>query len=273
MSATKSMRAFLGVFMLIITILWLGPIFVSFFGAFTESKALTSTDVILVFTWDNFKQAIEVPHLGRYILNTIIITFSSVVLITIISSTAAFSMSRLRFKGRKFIYAILLMTLMIPQTSLAIPIFFINKTFHLFNNYLALILPYTALGIPFSLIILKNFFDQFPKEVEEAAIMDGASPLRVFSQILFPNSLSSVSIVVIWAFMQSWNEFLFATLFMTDNSMKTLAMAPVIFQSVYETQVGGLLAFLILSSIPVIVAYLSLQRYFERGLTSGAVKG
>ena len=256
-----------------IAALWLVPAIMSLYEALTENRMLGPTDIVRVFTWSNFAQALQVSGLWRYFLNSLIVTFSAVVLVSLFASLSAFAISRLKFRGRMWVYAAMLMTLMIPQTALAIPIFFINQAFHLFNNYFGLIMPYTALGIPFSMVILKGFFDQFPREVEEAALIDGAGALRIFAQILFPNSLSSVSIVVIWTFMQSWNEFLFAMLFMTDNSMKTLALAPIVFQNAYQSHEGALMAFLVLNSLPIIVAYLALQQYFERGLTSGAIKG
>lgn len=263
----------LSVLGLVITVIWLVPAIMSLYSAFTVSKMITATDIVQVFTWSNFIQALKVPGLLRYFLNSLVITFSAVILVSLLASLSAFAVSRLKFRGRMWLYASILITLMIPQTALAIPIFFINQGFHLFNNYFGLVIPYTALGIPFSMVILKNFFDQFPREVEEAALIDGAGPLRIFAQIIFPNSLSSVSIVVIWTFMQSWNEFLFAMLFMTDNSMKTMSLAPIVFQNAYQSQEGSLMAFLLLNSLPIVVAYLALQKYFERGLTSGALKG
>lgn len=273
MRISKRLLIFLSVCIILVAILWISPTLQSIYASLFVSKLKGTLTVVQRFSLSNLITALSVSHLWRYFLNTIVISFSTVTLVVCFASGAAFAFSRLRFQGRMIIYTAILLTLMLPQASLAIPLFEINKYLHLFNNYLGLILPYSALNIPFCLVILKGFFDAFPKDIEEAAIVDGASMFRIFVQILIPNSLSSVSIVVIWTLMQAWNEFVLALLFMTSPSMKTLSLAPMVFEGQYGGQEGALLAFLMITSIPIVITYLLLQKYFERGLTSGAVKG
>ncbi len=256
-----------------LALLWLVPSAYALVLTFTNVTATDTGALIRQFTFSNLLNALGAENLGLYFINSVVIAFSTVILVSAFASLAAYAISRLTFHGRTALYASLLLTLMIPSTALAIPFFIINKTLHLFNNYLGLILPYSALGIPFALVILKNFFDSFPRELEEAAIVDGASVFRIFFSIVLPNTISSLTVVVIWTFLSAWNEFLLALLFMTDDSMKTISLAPLIFQGPYSSSEGSLMAILVIISVPTVVLYLALQRQLEQGVQGGALKG
>ena len=257
----------------LLALLWLVPGAYLLFLSLTSDIGNVGGAIIRQFTLANLWTALTTQGLGQYFVNSVIVAFSTVILVTICASLCAYAISRLKFRGRTLLYASLLLTLMMPATALAIPFFILNKAFHLFNNYLGLILPYTALGIPFALVILKNFFDTFPRELEEAALMDGAGIFRIFRSIVLPNTLSSLTVVVIWTFLNAWNEFLLALLFMTNDSMKTLSLAPLSFEGMYQSSEGALMAILLLISLPSIVLYLGLQRQMEKGVQGGALKG
>ena len=257
----------------VLALVWLVPGVYLLFLAFTTDLGNVGGAVIRNFTLENVWSAFTTQSLGQYFLNSVIVAFSTVLLVTLCASLCAYAISRLSFRGRTVLYASLLLTLMMPATALGIPFFLLNKTLGLFNNYLGLILPYSALGIPFALVILKNFFDTFPRELEEAALMDGASVWRIFRSIVLPNTLSSLTVVIIWTFLNAWNEFLLALLFMTNESMKTLSLAPLAFEGMYQSSEGSLMAILLLISIPSLVLYLALQRQLERGVQGGAIKG
>ena len=267
MRISKTVMIPVCILLVILALLWLVP------EAYALFLALTSDTLAHQFTLTNMWTALSTPELGQYFINSVVIAFSTVILVSVCASLCAYAISRLSFFGRTVLYAGLLLTLMMPATALAIPFFIINKTLHLFNNYLGLILPYSALGIPFALVILKNFFDTFPRELEEAAIMDGASVFRIFLFIVLPNTLSSLTVVIIWTFLNAWNEFLLALLIMTNDNMKTLSLAPLVFEGPYQFSEGALMAVLVLISIPAIVLYLALQKQLERGVQSGALKG
>lgn len=262
-----------GIVLGVLTLLWLVPGAYLLYLSFTTDLGNIGGAVIRQFTLDNLWAALTTQGLARYFINSVVIAFSTVLLVTICASLCAYAISRLTFRGRTLLYASLLLTLMMPATALAIPFFLLNKTLGLFNNYLGLILPYSALSIPFALVILKNFFDTFPRELEEAALMDGASVFRIFRSIVLPNTLSSLTVVVIWTFLNAWNEFLLALLFMTDESMKTISLAPLSFEGMYQFSEGSLMAILLLISLPSIVLYLALQGQLEKGVQGGALKG
>lgn len=273
MRIPKGVGILAGVVMVGLALIWLVPGVYALFLTLTNQVGVAGGAAVWQFTWDNLVTALSTGGLGQYFVNSVIIAFSTVVLVTVCASLCAYAISRLSFRGRILLYTSLLLTLMLPATALAIPFFVINKTLHLFNNYLGLILPYSALGIPFALVILKNFFDTFPRELEEAAIVDGAGVLRIFLTIVLPNTLSSLTVVVIWTFLNAWNEFFLALLFMTDESMKTISLAPLSYEGVYQTTEGPLMAVLVLISIPTLVLYLALQRQLEKGVQGGALKG
>jgi raffinose/stachyose/melibiose transport system permease protein len=147
------------------------------------------------------------------------------------------------------------------------------KHFQLLDNYFGLILPYAALEMPFALVIMKSFFDDFPTDIEEAAWVDGAGRLASFSRVVLPNFVAPMIVVIVFTFLFSWNEFLLALIVMTDNAMKTVALAPLAFQGVYQSDEGTLIASLVLVSIPVVVLYFAVQRFIDIGVSSGAVKG
>lgn len=255
-----------------LTTLWLVPEGYTFYMSTTEARpALSGGGVYL--TAGSFVTAFQVPGLTRFFLNSVLITAATVALVTIAASSAGYAISRLRFPGAKTLYAVLLLGLMLPETAFAVPFYQLVKDLHLLNNYLGLIIPYSAMFTPFALVIYKSFFDDFPVEIEEAAWVDGASQLAALRRIVLPNFIPATIVVVIFTFLGSWNEFLLALIVMTSNSMKTIALAPLVFEGPYGGQEGVLIAALVIVSLPIVVVYFALQRYIEFGVSSGAAKG
>jgi raffinose/stachyose/melibiose transport system permease protein len=224
-------------------------------------------------TWKNYELVIKQNPLPRYFFNSLVVTIVSVLIVTLGASMAAFGLTRPGVRGKSLIYNLLLSSLMVPITALVIPLAQINSRLEWQNTYWGLIFPYAALGIPFGLVVIKGFMDNFPKELEEAATMDGCGSLRFFLAIVLPVLRPGLVVVVIWQFLTSWNEFFLALIVMTDKTMKTLPLVPMQYQGFYFSQPGALFAILVLLTVPTIVFYVLVQRNFIRGLLSGAVKG
>ena len=165
------------------------------------------------------------------------------------------------------------MTLMLPIPTLVVPIFQINKALGLNDRYLGLILPYTALGVPFAIVILRSFFAGFLREIEEAAILDGCTPFGIYWRIMMPVSWPAVAVVIIWQFMTSWNEFILALVTMNTNQVKPLTLVPLVYSGQFMMRPGPMFAILTLITLPVIVVYYLMQRFMVSGLTAGAVRG
>ncbi|NED97852.1 carbohydrate ABC transporter permease [Phytoactinopolyspora alkaliphila] len=221
---------------------------------------------------DNYATVLSTQGLGRYVLNSAIVTICAIVIVVVFGSAAAFAFSLLRFRGRTAIYVLLLSGLMLPTAAVLVPLTQIHSLLGWANTYQGLFVPYAALALPFGLVLLKNTYDALPHELHEAAAVDGASHARVFWQVFFPLTIPTVIMVALWTFLSSWNEFLLALMFMATDDMKTVTVVPTSFQLQFFVDVPKIFASLVLIQLPIIALYALMQRRFERGIVAGAVK-
>jgi raffinose/stachyose/melibiose transport system permease protein len=260
----------------LLALVWLVPVVMMLTVALMPSRSrdvMLGGLIVIHPTLDNFAQVWQENPLPRFFLNSLLITVPTVILVLAISSLAAFAFSRLRFWGSGFWYILLMLTLMIPIPTLVIPLFQTAKSLGLLNSYLGLIPPYTALGIPFAVVVLTSYFARLPRDLEDAARLDGCTSFQVYRQILLPLSWPAMAVVFIWQFMVSWNEFILALVLMQDEARKPLILVPLIYNGVYLTKPGALFAILAIITVPVVLVYLFMQRYFISGLTAGSLKG
>jgi len=190
----------------LLALVWLVPVAMMLTVALMPSSsrdAILGGLIVKQPTLDNFGKVWSENPLPRYFLNSLIITVPSVLLVLVVASLAAFAFARLKFWGSGVWYALLMLTLMVPIPTLIIPLFQIAKRLNLLNNYLGLILPYAALGTPFAIIILTSYFSRLPREIEDAARLDGCSSFKIYWQILLPLSWPALAVVFIWQFMVS----------------------------------------------------------------------
>lgn len=234
---------------------------------FLSSFALPSS-----FNLDNFIGVWKVG-ISRYYMNSILITVVSCVLTTVLASMAAYPLSRYRFRSRKFIFMFLLCGLMLaPQVSL-ISNYRLLQAIHLYDTYWALFLTYTAFRIPFTMFLMWSFFCKLPREVEEAAAIDGCGSFRVFWSIVMPMSKPAVATSLLLTARYVWNDFMFSLVFTESTSMRTIPYGLYSLRGESGTNWGYLLAGMTLSAIPMIILYLCAQKQFVRGLSVGSVKG
>jgi ABC-type glycerol-3-phosphate transport system permease component len=224
-------------------------------------------------SWSNFSYIFTETSLLTYVKNSFIVTFATTALVLAGASLAAYAFSRLNFFLKNVWYPLFLMGLMLPFVVVLVPLFHIERTLHLFNTYGALIFPYVGFGLPFAILLLKNYFDSVPREMEEAALVDGASRLRTFLAIMLPMTTPALTTVAIFQAVGSWNEFLFALLFMTKDAMRTVPLAIIPFIGQFGNQTEYMFAMLLVITLPPIVLFVAVQRYFVSGLTAGAIKG
>ncbi len=206
-------------------------------------------------------------------INSIIVSVLTSVVGVTISCTAAYALSRFRFRGRKMGLTMFLVVQMFPATLLLLPLYVILDKLGLLNSLLGLVLVYSTTAIPFCVWTLKGYFDSLPRELEEAARIDGATPWMIFRKIILPLSRPALSVTALFSFMTAWNEFIMASTFMTDQTKYTL---PVLIQSSvteHSADWGLFAAGAVLTSIPVMILFYVLQKYLVGGLTAGAVKG
>lgn len=221
----------------------------------------------------NFQTVFQDAPILRHLLNSLVITGASVALVVLLGSLAAYGFSRVSFRGKEACFYLLILTLMLPIPGLIVPLFQINKQLGMLDSYLGLILPYTALGTPFAIIVLRSFFDTLPREMEEAATIDGCSLFGIWWRIIMPLSWPAVSVVVIFQFMTSFNEFILALVTIDQTELKPLTLVPLIYSGQFMARPGVMFAVLTLITLPVILVYVLMQRFMIRGLTSGGVKG
>ena len=209
----------------------------------------------------------------RHALNSIVTAVATTVVGVVLSCTAAYALSRFRFPGRKMGLSMFLVVQMFPATLLLLPLYVILDKLGLLNSILGLVLVYSTTAIPFCVWTLKGYFDSLPRELEEAARIDGASPWMIFRRIILPLSRPAIAVTALFSFMTAWNEFIMASTFMTDERKYTLPV--LIQQSVTEFSAdwGLFAAGAVITSVPVMIAFYVLQKYLVGGLTAGAVKG
>lgn len=223
--------------------------------------------------WSNFSEAWVSGALGKKFINSVIITAGSLVLLIPINSCAAYALGRLRFKGRKVIYAFLLVGIMIPSGVLGIPTFTVALRMGLNNRYIGLILVYVAQSIAMGVFIMRSFFISLPKELEEAALIDGCTPFGSFLRVILPLAKPGVMTQIIFNGLSIWNEYFMANIMLTDPSKLTLPLSMANFVGQHTTNYPMLFAALSIATLPVIVTYVVAQKGFIEGISAGAVKG
>ncbi len=211
----------------------------------------------------------------RYILNSAIVSLISTVVCLAIGSPAAYALARLRPLAGKIAQAGILVVTLFPGILLLQGLLEIVQFFHLGNNYLALIIPYTAINLPLTILVMRSFFEQLPKDLEDAAKVDGYSIWQMLIQIVMPLTLPALVTTGILTFIFAWNEYIFALTFITEETMKTIpvASAQIGGSSVFEIPYGPIAAATVVGTIPLIILVLIFQRRIVQGLTAGAVKG
>jgi arabinogalactan oligomer/maltooligosaccharide transport system permease protein len=280
----------LHLFLIVFTLLSCYPILWVFTIAFSGKQSLaivnlpsnpTATDRLRAITpWpeevsvSNFVSVVRDQPFARWMLNSAIVAGATTVVGVFMACTAAYAFSRFRFPGRRAGLMSFLVSQMFPGTLTLIPLYIILvQWLELGSSWIGLILIYATTAIPFCVWMLKGYFDTIPKELEESALMDGASTGRIFFSIVLPLAKPAVAVTALFAFMTGWNEFILAATFMDKELMYTAPVGLRFFVGGFQQQWGFFAAGSIIVAIPVVVLFMYLQKYLVSGLTAGAVKG
>jgi ABC-type glycerol-3-phosphate transport system permease component len=207
------------------------------------------------------------------IINSLVVAGTTTVLAVVIGAPAAYAIARLRFRGRHVIAAAILSISVFPQIAILSPLFLILRAAHLIDTYPGLVLPYMTFSMPLAIWLMAAFFRQLPRDLEEAAMMDGASRARAALEIMLPLAAPGIATSAILTFLFAWNEFLFALSFTLGPDRQTVPVAIALFRGQYQVPWGQVLAAAVVASLPVAVIVLAFQRRIVSGLTAGAVKG
>ena len=222
---------------------------------------------------DNYRQLLAKTEFMSWYSNSVIVAVSSTFVATAIGTLGAYALARLKFLGRGFMASATLITYLVPPSILFIPLYAQIKGLGLSNSLWGLIATYPSFTVPFVTWLLMGYFESIPEELEESAMIDGATRFGAFYRIVLPLAAPGVLAAALYAFTQAWNEFLYSLVFITDGRLRTLpvGLASFITGDVYGW--GYLMAGAVLTTLPVIAAYIYLQKYMVEGLTAGSVKG
>ena len=208
----------------------------------------------------------------RFFWNSLFVSTVTTVLAVIVAVPAAYAFSRFDFPGRSFLFFSVLLRNMFPAVIFLVPLFILMRLLGLVNTHGSLILTYLTFGLPLAIWLLKGFYDNIPHQLEQAARIDGATRFKAFVLIVMPLSAPGIIATAIYSFIGAWNEYIFAYTFLNRNDQLTLPVGIQRFFSENTTDFPGLMAASFMMSLPVVILFLLLQRYFVRALTEGAVK-
>ncbi len=223
--------------------------------------------------WGNYIEAWTKANFGLYFLNSLLYTTTVVLGVILIASMAAYAFSRLQFWGKNFLFLLLISTMMIPIPGSFIALYVLLNKLHLVDTRIGYILPQINGGLALGIFLLKTFFDDLPKELEDSARIDGCGRLRVYWHIALPLARPAIAVLAIFNILAVWNEYLLAMLVLSNKSLMPLQRGLMVFQGAHITQYPLLMAGIVITVLPVLVIYLLLQKHIIKGITAGAVKG
>ena len=275
MKKIKRARCIAYILLILISIAMLFPFFWMVRSAFMTNREIMTTPIQWLpshYDLENFKKAFERAPFGKYFINSAIIVLINMVGCILSSSFIAFGFSRLRFPGRKLWFALLLSTMMIPQTVLMIPQFLIWQSVGAYNTFIPLTVP-CFFGNAFNVFLVRQFYAGIPKEYDEAALVDGASYFTIYSKILVPMAKPVLCSVGVFTFMSTWNDFMGPLLYLDKENLKTVSLALQNFMGQHNSERNLMMALSTVITLPMIVVYFMAQRYFIEGITFSGLKG
>lgn len=262
-------RAFVTLILFALTGFSLFPIFLLINGSLKSSGQIFTEPIALPETlhFDNFVRAWHVGGFSNYFINSAIVVLTTLALLVLVSSMAAYALARFDFPAQNIILVFILAGFMIPPQVLLVPLFSLMNTLGLLDTWAALIFAYLGFSIPFSVFFLRQYFVNIPDSYAEAARIGGVSELTIFGRIYLPLAVPAISAVVVFQFIFLWNEFLYALVFITTDAKRTLPAGLMAFSGQYATDFTGLFAGIIIAVTPTVIFFLLFQKQFVRGFT------
>lgn len=266
-------------FYLLVIAIVVESLFPFYYAILTSFKSGTSLFEVnywpTMFSWDNYAAVFQNGSFPQNLLNSVIIATLTVALALLFAVTAAYSLSRVRFRGRSLVLLTILSVSMFPQIAVLAGLFEVIRAFGLFNTVWGLIFSYTIFTLPFTVWVLTTFMRDLPIEIEEAAIVDGANPWIIITRVFMPLMWPALVTTGLLAFIAAWNEFLFALTFTSSNATRTVPVAIALLSgaSQFEIPWGTIMAASVIVTVPLVVLVLIFQRKIISGLTAGGVKG
>lgn len=223
--------------------------------------------------WSNYEKAIRVGHIGKYFVNSIIVSLSTILIVMLISLMATYALTRFIWKGRKRMNSFFMLGLTIPIHAALVPIYVTLSRLELLNKYISLIIPYSAFSLAMGILICTGFMQELPMDLDEAACIDGCNTWGIFFRIIVPLMKPAVATVSIYTFLQCWNELMFANNFISDSAHRTLPVGVQALSGQYTTDWGPIGAALVLATFPTLIFYAFFSKKIQESFIAGAIKG
>jgi raffinose/stachyose/melibiose transport system permease protein len=267
-------RLLVSIALFLLALVFFFPMIWMVLSSFKTNRAIFRTPFALPTSIDlgRWAKAFEVGHIGQYALNSAIVTAVSVALILGLGAAAAFAFSRYRFRGRSALLSLFALGLLLPLQSYFIAQSRLFTELAITDTRQALIIPYTAMGLPLAIYLLKVYLDALPEDLWDAARIDGAGDLRVFRSLALPLLRPGLATVAIFSALSAWNEFLLALLYIQDDTLKTIPTGLLAFSTRYVTDYSLLFSALSIVTLPMIAVYVAFNRHIVEGITAGSVK-
>lgn len=268
------------VFIYIALILWalvnLYPVYWMFTFSLKNNKEIFGDNVAGLpqhWLWSNYQKATQTGSMGKYFINSIIVAVVTILITLLAAIMATYALSRFKWKGRKLLNKIFMLGLTIPIHASIVPIFVTLTKLKLTDTYVALIIPYAAFSLSMAILISSGFMDEIPHDLDEAAYIDGCGMWGTFIRVIAPLMKPAVATVGIYTFLQCWNELMFANIFISKDSLKTLPVGIQALSGQYTTEWGPIGAALVLATFPTLFVYIFLSGKIQESFIAGAIKG
>ena len=266
------------IILLLTAVVFLVPFLWTFLTSIKDNKEIYSSTVVIIpsiVTLEHYVKVItQMEDFLKFSYNTVVITLWSVAATVILSAMMGYAFAKLNFIGKKIYLAFILLILTLPYAIYLIPIYILEDKVNLIDTHVGLILPYVAINLPMSIFIMRGTFSNIPNGLSEAATIDGCNFFQVWSRIMMPIAKPGLATIVIFTFINVWGEFMFARTLASTPAAQTLAVGITFLRDEAASwQYGTLTATIMLSLIPLLAIFLSMQKYFIRGITEGALKG
>ncbi len=257
------------------TIVNVFPIYWMFTFSLKSNKEIFGENIIGLpkeWLWSNYSESIS-KGMGRYFFNSGIVTLITILLTTSCALLATYALQRMEWKGRKLANNIFMLGLTVPIHAAILPVFLILSKMKMTNSYQALIIPYTAFALAMAIMISSSFMENVPRELEEAACIDGCGVFGIFGRIIFPLMKPALSTISIFTFLQAWNELMFAVIFISESKYRTLSVGIQNLSGAYTTKWGPIGAALVIATFPTLILYSLMSKKIQESLLAGAIKG
>jgi raffinose/stachyose/melibiose transport system permease protein len=264
----------------IVLIVWavinLFPIYFMFTFSLKSNEEIFGANVIGLpkeWLWSNFSTAMNTGNMGLYFVNSLIVTIAAIAISIMAAMMATYAITRIKWKGSKLTNAFFMLGLTIPIQASIVPVYVVLSKLHGLNKYSTLIIPYAAFSLSMAILISTGFMSEIPYALDEAARIDGCGLFGTFFKIILPLMKPAVSTVGVYSYLQCWNEFMFANVFISDSAHRTLPVGIKALSGQHTTEWGPIGAALVIATFPTLIAYLFLSKKIQASFIAGAVKG